>query len=77
MICTRCWACPGSARSPRQPNARPGPNQAVLVVVVGDVAAVEARLRLQLGELLCIVPSRWSKTQLDAVRDYMHDHHQQ
>jgi hypothetical protein len=49
----------------------------VLVVVVGDVAAVEARLRLQLGELLCIVPSRWSKTQLDAVRDCLHDHHQQ
>ncbi len=41
--------------------ARPGPNRAVLVVAAGDVAAVEARLRPQLGESLCVVPSRWTK----------------
>jgi hypothetical protein len=44
----------------------------VLVVAAGDVAAVEARLRPQLGESLCIVPSRWTKAQLDTVGDYLH-----
>ena len=51
---------------------RPGPNRAVLVVAAGDVAAVEARLRPQLGESLCVVPSRWTKAQLDVVGDYLH-----
>lgn len=51
---------------------RPGPNRAVLMVAAGDVAAVEARLRPQLGESLCVVPSRWTKAQLDTVRDYLH-----
>jgi hypothetical protein len=51
---------------------RPGPNRAVLVVAAGDVAAVEARLRPQLGESLCVVPSRWTKAQLDTVGDYLH-----
>jgi hypothetical protein len=56
---------------------RPGPNQAVLVVAASDVAAVEARLRPQLGDSLCVVPSRWTKAQLDAVGDYLHRHHEQ
>jgi hypothetical protein len=51
---------------------RPGPDRAVLVVAAGDVAAVEARLRPQLGESLCVVPSRWTKAQLDTVGDYLH-----
>jgi len=53
---------------------RLGPNRAVIVLVVaaGDVAAVEARLRPQLGESLCVVPSRWTKAQLDTVGDYLH-----
>lgn len=50
----------------------PGPNQAVLVVAAADLAAVEARLRPQLGNSLCVVPSRWTKDQLDDVRDYLH-----
>jgi hypothetical protein len=52
--------------------ARPGPNRAVLVVAAGDVAAVEARLRPQLGESLCVVPTQWTKAQLDTVGDYLH-----
>jgi hypothetical protein len=50
----------------------PGQNQAVLVVAAAALAAVEARLRPQLGKSLCIVPSRWTQDQLDAVRDYLH-----
>jgi hypothetical protein len=56
---------------------RPGPDLAVLVVAASDVAAVEARLRPQLGESLCIVPSRWTNAELDAVGDYLHRHHEQ
>ena len=43
----------------------PGKNQAVLVVAAADLAAVEARLRPQLGTSLCVVPSRWTKDQLE------------
>jgi hypothetical protein len=50
----------------------PGQNQAVLVVAAADLAAVEARLRPQLGTSLCVVPSRWTQDQLDAVRDHLH-----
>jgi hypothetical protein len=53
---------------------RPGENQAVLVVAAADPAAVEARLRPQLGQRLCVVPSRWSKRDLDLVRGHLHDH---
>jgi hypothetical protein len=56
---------------------RPGPDLAVLVVAASDVAAVEARLRPQPGESLCIVPSRWTNAELDAVGDYLHRHHEQ
>ncbi len=56
---------------------RPGPNRAVLVVAASDMAAVEAQLRPQLGESLCVVPSRWTKAELDAVGDYLHRHHEQ
>jgi hypothetical protein len=50
----------------------PGSNQAVLVVAAADLAAVEARLRPQLGNSLCVVPSRWTKDQLDDIRDQLH-----
>jgi hypothetical protein len=56
---------------------RPAPNRAVLVVAASDVAAVEARLRPQLGDSLCVVPSRWTKAQLDAVGDHLYRHHEQ
>lgn len=38
-----------------------------LVVAVSDLAAVESRLRPQLGRRLCVVSSRWTKDQLDAA----------
>jgi hypothetical protein len=50
----------------------PAKNQAVLVVAAADLAAVEARLRPQLGTSLCVVPSRWTQDQLGAVRDHLH-----
>jgi hypothetical protein len=49
----------------------PRTNQAVLVVAAADLAAVEARLRPQLGRSLCVVPSRWTKDELDGVRDHL------
>lgn len=53
---------------------RPGRDQAVLVVAAADPAAVEARLRPQLGPRLCVVPSRWAKHDLDRVRGHLRDH---
>ena len=54
-----------------------GENQAVLVVAAADLAAVEARLRPQLGASLCAVASRWTKDQLDGVRDHLDQRWQQ
>jgi hypothetical protein len=55
----------------------PGPDQAVLVIAAADPAAAEARLRPQLGASLCVVPSRWTKDQLDAVRGHLGQRWQQ
>jgi hypothetical protein len=55
----------------------PVPDQAVLVIAAADPAAVEARLRPQLGASLCVVPSRWTKDQLDAVRGHLGQRWQQ
>lgn len=49
---------------------RPSADQAVLVVAATDVAAVEAALRPQLPDRLCVVPSRWTRAQLDQA--HMH-----
>jgi hypothetical protein len=46
---------------------RPGPGRLVLVVAAADEEAVERRLRPQLGAQLCVVRSRWTRVQLDAV----------
>lgn len=54
---------------------RPGQDRAVLVIAAADPCAVEARLRPQLGALLCVVPSRWTKAELDAVRDHLDAQH--
>jgi hypothetical protein len=51
---------------------RPSEDQAVLVVAAADRDAVEARLRPQLGALLCVVASRWTKAELDAVSAHLH-----
>jgi len=56
---------------------RPSEDQAVLVVAAADPAAVEAHLRPQLGPLLCVVPSRWTRAELQAVRAHLHAHHEQ
>lgn len=56
---------------------RPADDAAVLVVAASDEAAVEARLRPQLGDLLCVVPSRWTKAELDRVLGYLHERHEQ
>ena len=56
---------------------RPSEDRAVLVVAASDQAAVEARLRPQLGVLLCVVPSRWTKAQLDEIRDYLWERREQ
>lgn len=53
---------------------RPGADQAVLVVAAADPAAVEARLRPQLGQRLCVVPSRWTKPDLDLVHGHLRAH---
>jgi hypothetical protein len=50
---------------------RPGQDRVVLVIAAADPDAVKARLRPQLGALLCIVPSRWTKAELDAVRGHL------
>lgn len=49
----------------------------VLVVAAADPDAVEAQLRPQLGDLLCVVTSRWTKAELDAVRAHLHAHWEQ
>lgn len=54
---------------------RPAQNKAVLVVVAADQAAVEARLRPQLADCLCVVPSRWTRAELDNVSSHLHDRH--
>lgn len=56
---------------------QPGENQAVLVVAAADQASVEGRLRPQLGKSLCVVPSRWTKDQLDDIRGYLLERFQQ
>ena len=55
---------------------RPGPGQVVLVVAAADEDAVERWLRPQLGSRLCVVPSRWARSQLDAVTAVLRDHWQ-
>jgi hypothetical protein len=50
---------------------RPSEEQAVLVVAAADIGAVEAKLRPQLGELLCVVASRWTRAKFDAVRAHL------
>jgi hypothetical protein len=46
----------------------------VLVVAAADCDAVEAQLRPQLGDLLCVVTSRWTEAELDAIRAHLTAH---
>jgi hypothetical protein len=52
---------------------RPSRHQAVLVVAAADPQAVEGRLRPQLGPRLCVVPSRWTKREIDVVHGHLRD----
>ena len=48
---------------------RPGRRQDVLVVAASDPDAVDAWLRPQLGARLCVVPTRWTRSELRTVRE--------
>lgn len=50
---------------------RPDPERSVLVVAATDIPAVEAQLRPQLGDRLCVVASRWTRRQLDHMHEYL------
>jgi hypothetical protein len=50
---------------------RPSDDQTVLVVAATDIAAVEARLRPQLPDRLCVVASRWTRAQLDQAEEHL------
>jgi hypothetical protein len=54
---------------------RPSEDQAVLVVAAADPEAVEAHLRPQLGQLLCVIPSNWTRAELEAVSAHLLAHH--
>jgi hypothetical protein len=56
---------------------RPSDEQAVLVIAAADPDLVEARLRPQLGALLCVIPSRWTTAELQAVDAYLRGHSQE
>lgn len=47
---------------------RPTPTQLVLVVATSEPDAAEAMLRPLYGDALCVVPSRWKPTEIEAVR---------
>jgi hypothetical protein len=55
---------------------RPSLYQAVLVVAAVDIDAVEKMLRPQLPDRLCVVASRWTRDQIDAVRAHLEQHGQ-
>ena len=53
---------------------RPTPTQVVLVVATSQPDAAEALLRPIYGDALCVVASRWSPDQVQAVRQALRDH---
>jgi hypothetical protein len=53
---------------------RPTPTQVVLVVATSQPDAAEALLRPIYGDALCVVASRWSPDQVEAVRQALHEH---
>lgn len=52
---------------------RPSAEQTVIVVAATDAAQAERVLRPQLGARLCVVPSRWTRRQLDEVQRWFRD----
>jgi len=55
---------------------RPSPDQEVLVVAAGDVDQVIRRLSPKLPDQLCVVPSRFTRAQIDELYDVLHAHWQ-
>ena len=53
---------------------RPSRDQAVLVVAATDVAAVESALRPLFDGRLCVVRSRWTRVQVDDVKQVLLEH---
>lgn len=53
---------------------RPSRDQAVLVVAATDVAAVESALRPRFDGRLCVVQSRWTRAQVDDVKQVLLEH---
>ena len=53
---------------------RPSADQEVLVVAASDIDAVIRQLSPKLPNQLCVVPSRFTRDQLDEVRDVLHAH---
>jgi len=53
----------------------PGRGQ-VLVISASDSELAESKLRLVCGQRLCVVPSRYTQAQVDAVRADIHSHFQ-
>jgi hypothetical protein len=53
---------------------RPSRDQAVLVVAATDVAAVESALRPRFDGRLCVVQSRWTRAQVDDVKQVLLGH---
>ncbi|MEV0291417.1 MULTISPECIES: hypothetical protein [unclassified Kribbella] len=53
---------------------RPSADQEVLVVAATDVDAVTRQLSPHLPDQLCVVPSRFTRAQLDEVRDVLLSH---
>jgi len=51
------------------------PGQEVLLVAATDPASVEALLRQRVGTRLCVVHSRWTRAEFDAVRGHLRAHH--
>jgi len=54
---------------------RPSPYQEVLMVSAADPDAAEIWLRPQFGERLCVVATKWTMAELDAVRAHLHARH--
>jgi hypothetical protein len=68
VTCRKAGAAVGTALF------RPSSEQAVLVVAATDVDAVRTVLQPQLPGRLCVVPSRWTRAQLDDVMAHLSSH---
>jgi hypothetical protein len=53
---------------------RPSTDQEVLVVAATDIDPVTSQLSPKLPNQLCVVPSRFTRDQLNEVRDVLHAH---